>query len=336
MLRRTFLKTAAAVTGAAALGALAASPALAETTWDVSIPWGPTEFHTLNAQKFAEEVKAATGGEVVMITHPGASLGIKGPESLRSVRDGIVPVGEMAGFQQVGDEPMLGFEALPFLINDYDELAKFWQTIRPLYVKAFEKHNQKLLYSVPWPSQNIFTKGAVNSLADLEGKKIRVYDKNSTDLMRALKMSPLLVNNADIVPTLAAGGLDAVMTSGTTAVAQKYWEFLNHTYRTNHLWALNHMTVNMDAWNKLSPENQKKIEELGQKLEPAFWDVSKGEDAVKLKKLAEEGMTVTPMAKEVIDAMRANGRPMWKDFTDRVEGTGPILENFLKEAGKSS
>ncbi len=336
MLRRTFLKTAAAVTGAAAVATLAVTPSLAETSWDVSIPWGPTEFHTLNAQKFAEEVKKATSGEVVMITHPGAALGIKGPESLRSVRDGIVPMGEMAGFQQVGDEPMLGFEALPFLINDYDELATFWKTIRPLYVKAFAKHNQKLLYSVPWPSQNIFTKGAVDSLGDLEGKKIRVYDKNSTDLMRALKMSPLLVNNADIVPSLAAGGLDAVMTSGTTAVAQKYWEFLNHTYRTNHLWALNHMTVNMDAWNKLSAADQKKIEDLATKLEPAFWDVSRGEDAIKLKKLADEGMTVGPMTPEVISAMRARVPPMWKEFTGKVEGTETILQDFLKKTGKSS
>ncbi len=332
MLRRTFLKTAAV----AAVATLVAAPALAQTSWDISIPWGPTEFHSQNAAKFAEEVKKATGGNVVMITHPGAALGIKGPESLRSVRDGIVPMGEMAGFQQVGDEPMLGFEALPFLINDYDELASFWTTIRPLYVKAFAKHNQKLLYSVPWPSQNIFTKGAVNSLADLEGKKIRVYDKNSTDLMRALKMSPLLVNNADIVPSLAAGGLDAVMTSGTTAVAQKYWEFLDFTYRTNHLWALNHMTVNLDAWNKLSAADQKKIEDLAASLEPTFWDVSRGEDAVKLKRLADEGMTVAPMTSEVINAMRANGRPMWKEFTDKVEGTGPILQDFLKKAGKSS
>ena len=77
MLRRTFLKTAAAVTGAAAVATLAVTPSLAETSWDVSIPWGPTEFHTLNAQKFAEEVKKATSGEVVMITHPGAALGIK-------------------------------------------------------------------------------------------------------------------------------------------------------------------------------------------------------------------------------------------------------------------
>ena len=142
--------------------------------------------------------------------------------------------------------------------------------------------------------------------------------------------------NADIVPSLAAGGLDAVMTSGMTAVAQKYWEFLDFTYRTNHLWALNHMTVNLDAWNKLSAADQKKIEDLAASLEPTFWDVSRGEDAVKLKRLADEGMTVAPMTSEVINAMRANGRPMWKEFTDKVDGTDPILQDFLKKAGKSS
>lgn len=336
MLRRTFLKTAVAVTGAAAIGALAASPALAQTKWDASVPWGPAEFHTKNLIRFAEEVKKVTNGAVEITVHVGGSLGIKGPESLRSVADGVVPMAEMAGFQQVGDEPLLGFEALPYLINDYDELEMFVKKIRPLYEAAFEKHNQKMLYTVPWPSQNIFTKTPVSTLADLEGKKIRVYDKNSTDLMRALKMSPLLISSPDIVPTLAAGGLDAVMTSGTTAVAQKYWEFLNHTYRTNHLWALNQLTVNLDAWNKLAPEHQKAIEELALRLEPEFWDVSRGEDAVKLQELKDQGMTVEPMDPDVIDAMRAAGRPMWKDFTDRVSGTGPILDEFLKEAGKSS
>ena len=215
-------------------------------------------------------------------------------------------------------------------------MEKFVVKIRPLYEQAFAKHNQKMLYTVPWPSQNIFTKTPVKTLGDLEGQKIRVYDKNSTDLMRALKMSPLLISSPDIVPTLAAGGLDAVMTSGSTAVAQKYWEFLNHTYRTNHLWALNQVAVNLDAWNKLSAKNQKAIEDLARKLEPEFWAVSRAEDGVKLKELMDQGMTVEPMDPAIIDAMRAAGRPMWKEFTDKVSGSGPILESFLKEAGKSS
>lgn len=335
MLRRTFIKTAAAVTGAVAVATLVAAPALAQTKWDASVPWGPTVFHTKNLVRFAEEVKKATNGDVEITVHPGGSLGIKGAESLRSVQDGIVPMAEMAGFQQTGDEPMLGFEALPYLINDYDELEMFVGKIRGLYEKAFEKHNQKMLYTVPWPSQNIFTKEPVSSMADLEDLRIRTYNKTSTELMTALGMSPQLIPAPDIVPALAAGGIDAVMTSGSTAVAQKYWEFLNHTYRTNHLWALNQLTVNLDAWNKLSAKNQKAITDVAKRLEPEFWGVSRDEDAVKLKELETQGMTVAPMNAAIIKEMRAEGRKFWKPFTDTVSGSGPILEQFLKEAGKS-
>lgn len=323
------------IAAVAGVGALAmATVASAQTKWDASVPWGPSEFHTKNLVRFAEEVKQVTNGEVEITVHAGGSLGIKGAESLRSVADGVVPMAEMAGFQQVGEEPILGFEALPFLVDNYDQLEVLTKMIRPLYEAAFERNNQKLLYTVPWPSQNIFTKEEVNSLADIEGKKIRVYDKNSTELMRAIGMSPALIPSPDIVPTLAAGGLDAVMTSGTTAVAQKYWEFLNHTYRTNHLWALNQLTVNLDAWNKLSPANQAAISELAAKLEPEFWAVSRNEDSVKLAELAKQGMTVGPPADDFITALRTTGRGMWDGFTERVDGTKPILDKFIAETGK--
>jgi TRAP-type C4-dicarboxylate transport system substrate-binding protein len=335
MLRRTFIKTAVAVTGAAAVVALAAAPALAQTKWDASVPWGPTVFHTENLVRFAEEVKKVTNGEVEITVHVGGSLGIKGPDSLRSVRDGIVPMAEFAGFQQTGDEPLLGFEALPYLINNFDELEMFVDKIRGLYEAAYEKHNQKMLYTVPWPSQNIFTKDPVSSMADLEDLAIRTYNKTSTELMTALGMSPRLISTSDVVPALAAGGIDAVMTSGSTAVAQKYWEFLNHTYRTNHLWALNQLTVNLDAWNKLSAKNQKAIEGLARKLEPEFWQVSRDEDSVKLKELKDRGMTVEPMNAAVIKEMLSEGRKFWKPFTDSVSGSGPILQQFLKATGKS-
>ena len=58
---------------------------------------------------------------------------------------------------------------------------------------------------------------------------------------------PLNMATWKLGPALATGKIDAVMTSGSTAVAQKYWEFLNHTYTTNHLWASNAMAVSRAA-----------------------------------------------------------------------------------------
>src|SRR3954468_23055800 len=87
-------------------------PASAATSLDLATVWPDGNFHTTNAKKFADEVGKVTGGEVKITVHAGGSLGFKGPEQLRAVRDGLVPLADILNIQQVGDEPMLGTESI--------------------------------------------------------------------------------------------------------------------------------------------------------------------------------------------------------------------------------
>ena len=85
--------------------------ASAATNLDLATVWPDGNFHTTNAKKFAEEVGKATGGEIKITVQAGGSLGFKGPEQLRAVRDGLVPLADILNIQQIGDEPMLGTES---------------------------------------------------------------------------------------------------------------------------------------------------------------------------------------------------------------------------------
>src|SRR5215210_7047425 len=80
--------------GAAAL-AVQAIPAAAQVKWDLSTVWPETNFHTQNARRFADEVKKATNGAVEITVKSGGQLGFKGPEHLRAVRDGLVPMADI-------------------------------------------------------------------------------------------------------------------------------------------------------------------------------------------------------------------------------------------------
>ena len=73
-------------------------------------------------RRFAEEVGKVTNGEIKINVHAGGSLGFKGPEQLRAVRDGLVPLADILNIQQIGDEPMLGTELIPFLVGSDQEL----------------------------------------------------------------------------------------------------------------------------------------------------------------------------------------------------------------------
>ena len=295
--------------------------------WDMSLPWSVQEFHTQNALRFAQTVFEETGGALKINVHPGAVLGLKGPESMRALEEGLVQMAEMPAFQQVGEEPLLGLESLPFLVEDQEELRALYDILRPKINRIFAEHGLKIIYIVPWPNQNIYTKIPVHSLADLKGVKIRTYDKNTSELMDRLGLVPVQMPSQDVVPALASGVVNAVMTSTTTGAAQKYWEFLDYIYRTNHVWISNIMAVNLESWNRLDPGVREKIEAIAARLEPEFWAVSRNDDAAKLAILEAGGiMTVVPDP-ELLEEMRQAARPMWQAFANDV---GPEAEEILR------
>src|SRR3712207_3115179 len=184
---------------------------------------------------------------------------------------------EFAGFRNVGDLPLLGIESISFLVANYDELKAMHDIVRPTWERELERRNQTVLYMVPWPMQLFYFKRSIAAASDLRGIRMRTYDRVTAEMSTRLGMVPQQLTNPDIVPALASGRVDAVMTSGTTAVAQRYWEFLRHAYTTNHLWASNLMVVNTDSWRRLPQATRTTIQDLAKRLEPEFWRVSKGE-----------------------------------------------------------
>jgi len=305
-----------------------------QTVWDASLPWSAKEFHTKNAQDFADAINTATHGTLRINIHPGAVLGLKGPSSLRALGEGIVDMAEMAAFQQVGTEPILGIESLPFLVADQDELAILYEILQPKLDEIFARRGIKLLYMVPWPNQNLYFKREVHSISELAGTKIRTYDRNSSNMVARLGMSPVQLPSSDVTPALASGMIDGAMTSTTTAAAQNFQDFLSHIYRTNHLWISNFMGVNLGAYNALPATIQNQLTQIARDMQPGFWQVSSADDLAKLKILEAGGITTIEPSAEMMAEMRALARPMWREFADAVPGAREVLKTYLARTGK--
>jgi TRAP-type C4-dicarboxylate transport system substrate-binding protein len=317
-----------------ALAALAASPAFAQTAWDLAISWPPGNFHTRNAMAYAAAVEKATNGQVKITVHPGGALGLKGPESLRAVRDGIVPLAEYNAPQQVGDAPLFGIETLPYLMSDYNELRALHKLVRPQYDQVAAKFGQKFLYMVPWPNQYFFFKNPVAKTADVKEIKIRTTDRNTSDLVKGVGMVPVQMAFADMMPALASGALGGVTTSATTAVDSRFWDFLKFAYKTNHLWSSNVLSVNLGAYNKLTPEQRAAVERVAREMEPGFWKISEEDDAKSSATLKERGMQVVAPPDAWTADMRKFSEGMWADFTKRVPEAAPLLQQFRSGAKK--
>ena len=327
--------SAAAIVSAALLSASLTTAALAETEWDLPLAWPDGNFHVENAETFAKVVEQVTGGEVTVNIHPGGSLGFKGPEMLNAVGDGLVPIGEMLLNQQVGERKILGLETQPYLIEDLDQLAVFHTHFRPAIERVAAEYNQKVLYVVPWPRQYVYTKVEAKGVADLAGIKIRTYNRTTTEMFNRIGMTSVQLPWGEVVPSLAAGTIDAVTTSASSGVDGKFWEFLTHMYPTSHVWSSNMVSVNLNAWNDLTDGQRTAIEAVGRMLEPVFWQVSKAEDAAKSKSLIERGVAMGHVSAAMLADMQAATEPMLAEaLADLGDEGQAIIDGFLRDIGR--
>jgi len=322
-------------TGAVLTGAVFDSAAAA-TSLDLATVWPDGNFHTTNAKKFAEEVGKATGGEIKIVVQAGGSLGFKGPEQLRAVRDGLVPFADILNIQQIGDEPLLGTESIPFLVASDTELKILHKYLRPEYEAIAAKNNQKVLYMVPWPTQYLHLKVKTDTLEGLKNVKIRVPDKNSQDMCAAVGMAPVLIPWGETIPALASGAVSGVCTSAVSGVDGKFWEFLKYIYPTNHTWSCQMVNVNLDTWKKFTPAQQKAIEELAKKLEPDFWAESLKADKDSLKRLTEGGMEIVPVPPAMMKDFQAKTAPLLDAFLKRVPASQKPVRAFLAEVKRAT
>ncbi len=309
--------------------------AKAAETWNLPIAWPEKNFHVVNVKIFAQEVEKATNGEVKINVHSGGSMGFKGPEMIKVVRDGLVPIGEMLINQQVGEAPIVGIEGLPYLVKDIDELKILHKYYRPVLDEVAAKFNQKVLYVVPWPIQYIYTKVPVNTLEDLKGIKVRTTDRTSTEIFKLVGMTAVQRPWGETVPALASGAIDAVTTAASLGANASFWEFLKYMYPTNHVWGSNMVTVNLDALNKLKQGHRKAIIDVARRLEAEFWDVSRREDTDKSKILTDNGMVKGAVGPKMLKRMQDLTTAMMKR---KIGAMGPkaeaVVKAFLAEVGR--
>jgi TRAP-type C4-dicarboxylate transport system substrate-binding protein len=331
--RRSFLfATCAGV--AAGIFSLSASAAPIQLNLADPLPDG--NFMVQNAKRFADEVAKQTNGDVVINVRPGGSLGFKGPEQLRAVRDGMVPMADILLSQQIGEDAFFGVEGVPFMVNSQADLRALHKFVRPEIEKLVStKYNQKILYMVPSPGQYLFLKVKTDKIEGLKNIKIRGADKMTVDTVTSVGMAGVLIPFGELIPALASGRVDGVATSATTGVDAKFWEFLKYVYPTNHTWSTNMVNVNLDAWKKVPPQHQKTIEAIAAKLEPEFWAVSNDADSESLKKLTANGMEVVTVPPAMMSSMRKAAAPLLDEYLKRAPAAAPYIKSYLAATGKN-
>ncbi|MEX2536071.1 MAG: TRAP transporter substrate-binding protein [Trueperaceae bacterium] len=303
-----------------------------QNAWDMHIAWPESNYHTEGAIRFAELVSERTDGALSVTVHSGGSLGYRGPEVLRVVRNGVVPIAEVFMENVVGDEPIFGLFALP-LTTDYDEAWNLYQIARPHFDEALEGHNQIMLWTSPWAPQGLYVQERVEEPSDLEGLTVRTSGENLTRFVDALGARALTIPFGELYTALATGVVNSVATSPTTGVDASLWEVTNYFYPTfiPNI-PLNFATLNRGAFNRLSEEDQQIVLDTANEVEQFLWETAREQRTEDQQRLEAEGMTiVTDVPPSVVEHFQAPAEDLINDWVESVGEAGEAILGEFRE-----
>jgi TRAP-type C4-dicarboxylate transport system substrate-binding protein len=298
--------------------------AQAETTWDMPTPYGDSNFHTVNIRQFADDIREATDGELDITVHSGGSL-IKHPEIKNSVRRSLVPIGELIMSRLANEDPLFEVDSVPYLASNYEEAWKLWQASRDVLAERLERQRLKLLFAVPWPPQGIYTKFPVQTGEELQGVKMRAYNKSSERLAELFGAVPTQVEVPDIPTAFGTGRVDAMITSPSTGANTRAWDYLSH-FNHAQLWLPKNMViVNTRAFEGLPESVQDAIETAAAEAEKRGWEASKAETAAKIKIMEENGIVVSEPSEALVKRLKEVGATMEQEWLERAGEDGKAL-----------
>lgn len=307
-----------------------ASSALAQAKWDLPSGYGPNTFQVQNLQWFAEEVDKATTGKLKITLHPGASL-FKANEIKRAVQSGQTQIGEFILSGAANENALFGVDSIPFLATTYPEAKKLDEASRPALDKLLASQGLKLLYTVPWPGQSLYSKKPVTALSDLKGTKMRAYNPATTRIAELVGAQPVTIQLAELPQALATGGVDNFLTSSASGVDSKLHEQVKFFYDVNAWLPRNAVVINQKAFDALDATTRAAVLKVGAAAADRGWKISDQKDDEYLKELAAKGMTVDRSSARLKTELKAIGERMTGEWLKQTGADGQaVIDAYRK------
>jgi TRAP-type C4-dicarboxylate transport system substrate-binding protein len=299
-------------------------PAVAQTTWDMPTPYADGNFHTKTVREFAADIDKATAGKLKITVHSNASL-IKHPEIKRAVQTGQVAAGEILISILGNEDAMFAFEATPGVATSYADARKLYALAKPYVAARLEKQGLKLLYSVAWPPQGIYTKKDIATAGDLKGTKFRTYNPATARFAELMGAVPTTVQVPELPQAFRTGLVDAMITSGATGVDTQAWDYLTHYYDTQAFLPHNAVFVNKAAFDALPADVQKAVTDAAAAAEARGWAASEALNEGYKKTMAEKGIKVLPAPAQLMTDIRTIGKQMSAEWATKAGPDGAAL-----------
>lgn len=265
-----------------------------------------TEPTGIAGQMLADLINERLAGSVKVEFYPGEQLG-PAMEELENMQVDLQQAVIFSFDNYTSIAKDLNIMSMAFAFDSIDHVYAFLES--DLASNAFQTLEDSGIHIVSYRLQKnpraIFAKKPLESVSDLNGVKFRVpnidiFQKNFSTMGAV----PTIVAWSDYTMGMMQGVVDAGECSYESIVALGLHKYAPYISLVDYAYPLESIAINTATWNKLTPEEQKVIEECADEVAVWFTDYVKEQWEVDKKTIQDEGGTFVDFDKQsFIDAM---------------------------------
>lgn len=272
--------------------------------------------------RFGELVKERSGGKIELQIFTGGQLGgerevaegmrlgsIQGADSTLAALSSWVPQGQI-------------FD-MPFVFRDLAHVeavtrGPIGQEYKPLY----REQGFELLSYITYGARNVVSRQAMQTPADVRGKKMRVLQSPlHIAIWKTMGANPTAIPITETYGALSTGVVDFMDMTKDGFEALKLFEVAPYFVETGHIWSLGGIVFAKSFWNRLSPEHRTIMQTTADEMASYFNRIQQEEIGKALDRTVAKGAKVIKVQQEPWrDAMQ----PVWEAEASKFGGIDKI------------
>jgi TRAP-type transport system periplasmic protein len=306
----------------------------AQTAWDMATEYPQSAISGLGITIFANRISELSAGQLHIRPSFDASAGIRSADMLAAIAHGRVQAGDALAGALDAEDAIFALPTLPFLATSTADARRLAELARPYLAGALQKKGLRLIYLTPWPPSGIWSKAPLRTLSDLSSLSIRTYDRVSSEVFASVGAKATSISFTDMMPKLADGSINAVLSSGDGGAGRELWKFLPYFTEITYSLPLSVASVSQTVYDGLAPGLRETVDTAGRQTEAELWIALSTRLQENYQRMRQNGVTIdSNPAPQLLAAFQPGAAAAQQAWCTRA---GPVCPRILDafKAGK--
>jgi TRAP-type C4-dicarboxylate transport system substrate-binding protein len=180
-------------------------------------------------------------------------LGLKGPELIKLIRQGIIEFGVVPLSYAAAETPLFEAVDIAGLVPNIATARQVVESLTPALSQGMSTQQQiKILGISPYGPQVLFCQTPIASLSDLKGKVVRTITRTQAELIEALGAKSVTMTFGEVLPAFKKNTINCAVAGAYSGFDAQWYSAATHIFALPLGWNYEVHAVSQKVWDQLA------------------------------------------------------------------------------------